>query len=84
MNCKICDFTERIKFLNLKDFYLPILSNNNCESINSIYIIKCMKCKDFYYIGQTKHTKIRIKQHILDIKNFIPYIKTTSVAHILI
>ena len=31
-------------------------------------------------MGQTKHIEIRIKQHILDIKKFMPYIKTTSVS----
>ncbi len=57
---------------------LPILSNCNCESRNLIYIIKCVKCK-YFYVGETQNTaKIRINQHLNNIKNFTPYVNVKS------
>ena len=41
----------------------------NCSTKNVIYAIHCLKC-NIYYIGETVNKlKIRISQHISDIKN---------------
>ena len=54
------------------------MSNCNCESDNLVYIIKCMKCK-LFYVGETqKQAKVRIYQHLNNIKNFQPYTKVRS------
>ena len=78
--CLICEFTYRLKYLNINDFILPVLARTNCDSLNAIYVLKCDYCKNTFYIGQTKTVKTRIRQHILDIKNFKPYTKMTSVS----
>lgn len=78
--CNLCKYTYQVKFLKIKKFFLPILSNNSCISSNATYIIKCNRCLDTFYIGQTKNIKVRIRQHILDILNFIPFVKKTSVS----
>ena len=80
-NCNLCNYTYKINYILInKKFYMPILSNNNCQSVNAIYIIQCKLCKDTLYIGQTQEIKTRIRQHILDIKRFIPFVKKTCVS----
>jgi hypothetical protein len=68
--CIVCKFLYTNDNIIINNFNLPVLSNSNCESINSVYILFCLKCNAFY-IGQTsKMIKIRIYQHIRDIKKF--------------
>ena len=62
-NCKICLFSNENYFINLGGFYLPILSNSNCESENLVYIINCRLC-NFFYVGQTKKIKRRMRDHL--------------------
>ena len=61
--CSICPYSNSNCFINLNGFYLPILSNSNCESENLIYIINCRLC-NFYYVGQTKRIKRRMRDHL--------------------
>ncbi len=78
-NCGICKYILEVSFLNINyNYSIPIMSNCNCENDNLVYIIKCMKCK-YFYIGETgKSAKVRIGQHLNNIKNFQPYIKVKS------
>ena len=61
--CLICPYSNSNCFIILNGFYLPILSNSNCESENLIYIINCRLC-NFYYVGQTKRIKRRMRDHL--------------------
>jgi hypothetical protein len=57
----------------LNYFYFPILCNSSCTSENIIYIILCKFCNSIY-VGQTgKSAKVRLSQHLNDIKRFIPF-----------
>ena len=65
-SCKICKYSLTNSYIYLNNFILPIFSNSSCLSLNCIYVLKCIKC-EFYYIGQTKNLKQRIKQHLSSI-----------------
>lgn len=72
-NCLICKFSNNDSYLKLKDnFILPFYESSNCNSVNSIYILKCNLCNAFY-VGQTKNLKKRINSHLYNIKSFIPF-----------
>ena len=77
-NCNTCLFTFDTYFLKLtNNFILPIKSNSNCISSNIVYIIKCNLC-NCYYIGESSKTaKIRISQHLYNIKSFQSNISKT-------
>ena len=76
--CKICSFSCQYKYIFLNNFYFPILSNSSCNSEKVIYIILC-KCCNSIYVGQTsKSAKIRLNQHLNDIKRFIPFKERNS------
>ncbi len=79
INCSTCKYIMEIAYLKINSkFSLPIMSNGNCESRNLIYIIKCVKCK-YFYVGETQNAaKIRINQHLNNIKNFTPYVNVKS------
>ncbi len=74
LNCVTCKFIYERNFLKMYNFYLPMLSNCNCESTHLVYIIFCLKCK-VYYIGQTSRKfSARFREHINNIckfKNFV-------------
>ena len=78
-NCKTCKFVfikSSIDFLNFKNF--PILCYANCNTKAVVYCIYCKLCNEFY-VGQTKRiVKDRIKEHLEDINNFIPYFNEPS------
>ena len=62
-SCKICCFANTNSFLKLTNsFYLPIMRNSNCHSLNIIYIIYCKSCF-FFYIGQTNNLRNRFNRH---------------------
>ena len=72
-DCNLCIFANTQKYIQLKNnFTLPILNFGNCSSKYVIYIIHCKFCSAFY-IGQTKDINQRIKSHLRNIKNFVPY-----------
>ena len=49
------------------------MCNSNCNSINSVYIIVCIKCKCFY-VGETERTiRKRIIEHLSKIRSFLKY-----------
>ena len=71
--CKICAFSCSYKYIFLNYFYFPILCNSSCISEKIIYIILCKSCNSVY-VGQTgKSAKVRLSQHLNDIKRFIPF-----------
>ena len=73
-NCIYCKYFINTDFIKLNDtFYLPLISNNLCESLNCIYLIRCLLC-NVYYIGETKNIKKRISGHKSKIKNFDPFV----------
>jgi len=80
-NCVICPYSlqfNRFKF-NSK-LIVGLKSISNCNSIGSVYLIKCTKCKHIY-IGETSRTiTLRIKEHLYSIDTFIPYFKHTPVS----
>jgi len=52
-----------------------MVDKGDCYSENIIYIIYCDLCEKFY-IGETQFSlKIRMKQHINQIKKFKPFLK---------
>ena len=77
--CKSCNFFIKKSIISFNDtFSLPILSNCNCKSKFCIYIIYCNLC-DCYYIGETMQTmEDRFRNHLSDIKCFIPFFKEKS------
>ncbi len=84
INCNICTFSSKSNTIKLKDnIKIPISCSSNCSSSNIIYIIKCKKCPSTFYIGQSSRSvSERIKEHIRDIKYFIPYEKhCTNVSY---
>ena len=67
-NCKHCRFANCNSFVKLREkFFLPILRNTNCRSINLIYILYC-NCCFHYYIGQTKNFRKRLNEHKRNIR----------------
>ena len=62
-----------------------MLSNGNCNSLNLIYFIICIK-GNIFYIGETSNIlcKRDISDHLDDIINFIPYLKLTQLKKLLI
>ena len=78
INCKICKYSNKHKFIKLNNFFLPILTNGSCNSTKIIYIINCNKC-NYYYIGETMRcASKRISEHLNDIIYFKPYIKRNT------
>ena len=72
--CRICSYLIPDYKIKISDsFYIPISCNSNCKSKNCVYLILCKQCKKTY-IGQTKDIYSRIKSHLYDIKNFVPFI----------
>jgi hypothetical protein len=54
------------------------MNNSNCKSTNCIYIINCSLC-DAFYIGETSRSlEERLKDHLYNIRNFIPIHKEFS------
>jgi hypothetical protein len=81
MSCKVCIYFKSEPFIPLKNFLLPIDSNTSCSSKSVIYIINCKRCINTYYVGETdRSVSIRIREHLRDINNFIPYIQYNSVV----
>ena len=83
-SCKLCIYSDNSKYLYLPkngNFFLPITTNATCTSSQIVYIIKCIKCNVFY-IGETGRTAlVRIREHICNIKKFIPFEeRVTSVS----
>ena len=67
--CNICKYMFEGKYLLLeKYFFLPVLSNVNCRSLNVIYVIFCSLC-DFYYVGESESAYIRLNKHLNTIIN---------------
>ena len=61
--CSVCYYANENSFLVINDFYLPIMANSNCKSLNILYILNCKKC-NHYYIGQSISAGTRLKSHI--------------------
>ena len=52
LNCKTCEFSLNFSFIKMsKKMFFPIISNSSCISVNYIYIILCLFCKNTFYIG---------------------------------
>jgi hypothetical protein len=64
----------------LNGFLLPLLCSSSCDSTNCVYILKCKRCCNTFYIGETSSFRRRFLQHCNDIKKFIPYYVYTSVS----
>lgn len=56
-------------YIETESFTLPILANSSCDTMNCIYVIKCVKCNKFY-IGQTNNLKKRLSTHLSSIRKF--------------
>jgi hypothetical protein len=78
-DCQVCCFVNQTSNIFLKNgFIKPIKHNCDCNSVGVIYIIRCSLCNVFY-VGQTKRNAFqRIKEHLIDINKFIPFIRFTS------
>jgi len=80
-SCEVCKYFVDAYYLKIKNFFIPIDFDTNCKTICAIYAINCSLCKDIFYIGETgRFISRRIKKHIRDINNFIPYIQYNSVV----
>jgi hypothetical protein len=66
-SCKHCPFANSSQYIKLNNFFLPIMCNSSCISVNVIYILYCNKCFD-YYIGETINFKERFNKYKLNIK----------------
>jgi hypothetical protein len=82
LNCNICHYLNSnsiIPFnLSNQNIGIPIQKNSNCNSSCIIYFIFCNLCNAYYIGHSSKSAKIRIQQHIYNIKNCIPYTKNIS------
>jgi hypothetical protein len=67
--CNLCCLFLKYSFIKHYNFILPIYNIGNCNSVDSVYIIKCLKC-EFYYIGQTKNVRHRMQSHKSIIINY--------------
>ena len=76
VSCNVCKFSSSNGIIKIKNLYkIPIACQSSCDSTNIVYIIKCNKC-DFYYIGESgRSVKIRISDHLRQIRLFKPYEK---------
>ena len=63
--CSVCYYSNENYYILINGFYLPIMADSNCKSINIIYILTCKLCKS-YYIGQSNSAGCRLKTHIRD------------------
>ncbi len=61
--CSVCFYANENSFIVVNNFFIPIMANSNCKSLNIIYIIQCKKC-DHYYVGQSLCAGTRLKTHI--------------------
>ena len=78
-NCVACYHIVEGNHVRLNNLLLPTSSNSSCNSICIVYLINCRKCKDVFYIGQTERpARKRIREHLHNIKKFIPYIGDIS------
>ena len=79
VNCMTCRFLSKARYIILNSyFYLPILSNSNCNSTGCIYIIECQFCKSCY-VGETgRSVKERIQEHIRLINHEFLFKNTNS------
>ena len=64
---KVCCYANENSFLIINDFFLPIMADSDCKSVNIIYIFNCKKC-NIYYIGQSISAGPRLKTHISSIR----------------
>ena len=72
-------FVNSNHYIALKNnFFVPIMDKCDCNSSNIVYIIRCLKCEEFYIGQSSKSVKIRIGQHIRAIKNFKPFLNYTN------
>ena len=80
-SCIICLRSNPNSFIFLtNNFHLPIMSNSSCSSSNFIYMIFCKKCKCFYIRQSERTVKIRMKEHLSNIRNFKAYVKNVTVV----
>ena len=55
LSCITCKFLYEKNFLQINNFFLPIISNCTFTSTNLVYVFICIRC-NIYYIGQTSRT----------------------------
>ena len=73
-NCKLCRLyiQECTSFMTHNDTEWQIRSHINCNSVNALYLLKCMKCKNQIKptskTGQTVNLRDRMNNHISDCK----------------
>ncbi len=71
VGCTICPYMTTTKIFKFNNgLCFPILNNNNCNSLNCIYIIYCNRCVNCFYIGETINFRTRFRTHKSCIKNF--------------
>ena len=69
--CKCCDHIDNsdIRVPNSTDIFTPV-GHFNCNSSNLVYMIRCRKCADIMYIGETSQKlRKRVGQHRQSINN---------------
>jgi len=69
-SCNVCFYLSETFMIKLNSFYLPILTDSNCQSSGVIYIITCLKCKVFYIGESERSASDRLNEHIKSIYNF--------------
>jgi predicted GIY-YIG superfamily endonuclease len=79
--CLTCYFSLSNDVIYLNNFPLYIKKNSNCQTKNCIYLIKCKRCINTFYIGRTNNISNRIYNHLRSIIKFIPFIKYTVVSN---
>jgi len=65
--CSVCFYANENSFIVVNNFFVPIMADSNCKSLNIIYIINCKKC-NHYYIGQSLSAGSRLKTHIKSVR----------------
>ena len=75
--CTRCSLVNSTNIIDINDKPFFIRDNLDCNSAAVIYAISCSKCNKFY-IGETKNAlRVRLNQHINDIK----HCRDTSVSN---
>ena len=61
-----------------KKIFFPPISNSSCISVNCIYTIKCLFCKNTFNTGETNCMKNRMLSHRSTLKKFNLYYSTKN------
>ena len=82
--CSLCPLILICNSVSINNAHFEIRSNLNCDSVNVIYVIHCIKC-NVYYVGETSTPlRTRLNQHLSSIrtgKNYPVAIHFNSSEH---